>query len=52
MEHEAITAMSVVPRHYMYEPSKTLGTIMATKRDYKSEYANYHGQPEQIKKRA
>lgn len=25
---------------------------MATKRDYKSEYANYHGQPEQIKKRA
>lgn len=25
---------------------------MATKRDYKSEYANYQGKPEQIKKRA
>ena len=27
-------------------------TIMATKRDYKKEYANYHGKPEQKKARA
>ena len=25
---------------------------MTYKRDYKAEYANYHGKPEQIKKRA
>lgn len=25
---------------------------MATKRDYKAEYADFHGKPEQIKKRA
>ena len=25
---------------------------MATKRNYRAEYDNYHGQPEQIKKRA
>lgn len=30
----------------------TRGETMAKKRDYKKEYAQYHGKPEQIKNRA